>query len=278
MLATPAPTLSHKLIHHSLIGREVLVRLEAVERHLRLLRPPNPDPVRPALSHTSVDDQLKPSAAKLQDALETDGQTFAGEITMTPTFEDENDRLDHNSSASSATRVDYSSPASSLHLPATSPGHVTGRKRGWFESLLASHGVTADEQQCRYHLQVYMDEVHTMYPVVHPPAVWDVFNEMWQYPALSTSADSTDRDLLRVSLALVCFCIALGRCSISARSTDPSGVDSSGWSLHNVGMSLLGDLLETSNTAIKSLLMLQVLMIRVSQYTICYPYILGNPV
>ncbi|KAK2675169.1 hypothetical protein RAB80_010153 [Fusarium oxysporum f. sp. vasinfectum] len=108
-----------------------------------------------------------------------------------------------------------------------------------------------------------MDEAHPMYPIVHPPAVWDIFNEMWQYPALGPSANSTEREQSRVSLALVCFCLALGRCSFSTRVNGPSGVDFSGWSLHNVGMSLLGDLLETSNTAIKSLLMLQVLMVRI---------------
>ncbi|KAF5024141.1 hypothetical protein F66182_3775 [Fusarium sp. NRRL 66182] len=241
------------------INREVLVRLEAVERHLRLMRPPSPDPARA----TSLDDQLKPSAAKLQSSLETDGQTFAGEITMTPTFEDENERVEHSGSVSSAMRVDYSSPASSLHPTTTSPGDATGQKRAWFEGLLARHGVTADEQQCRYHLQVYLDEVHPMYPIIHPPALWEIFNDMWQCPGLSSSTDVTEREQLRLSLALVCFCLALGRCSISTRITDPSGIDSSGWSLHNVGMTLLGDILETSNTAIKSLHMLQALMVRV---------------
>ncbi|KAK2680460.1 hypothetical protein RAB80_002253 [Fusarium oxysporum f. sp. vasinfectum] len=160
---------------------------------------------------------------------------------MTPTFEDENERFDYNSSVSSAMRVDYSSPASSLHPPATCPGDAKSHKGGWFESILARHGVATDEQQ----------------------SVWDIFNEMWQYPALGPSANSTEREQSRVSLALVCFCLALGRCSFSTRVNGPSGVDFSGWSLHNVGMSLLGDLLETSNTAIKSLLMLQVLMVRI---------------
>lgn len=231
------------------------------------MRPPSPDLSRPAYNHASVNGQLEPSTAKLQSALETDGQTFAGEMTMTPTFEDESDRLDHNSTVSSAMRVDYSSPASSLHPPATSPSDVAGRKRGWFECLLARHGVVTDQQQCKYHLQVYMDEVHPMYPVVHPPAVWDIFNEMWEHSSSSSSTQSGQSEQLRVSVALVCFCLALGRCSMSARMSDPSGVESSGWSLYNVGMSLLGDLLETSNTAIKSLLMLQVLMVRVSQQT-----------
>ncbi|KAF5579134.1 transcriptional regulatory [Fusarium pseudocircinatum] len=247
------------------INREVLVRLEAVERHLRLMRPPTPDLSRPAHEYASVEDQLKPSAAKLQSALETEGQTFAGEMTMTPTLEEENDPMDYQSSASSAMRIDNTSPASSLLPPATStsPNDTTGRKGGWFERILSRHGVMTDEKQCRYHLQVFMDEVHPMYPVVHPPAVWDIFNEMWQHPAISSSVESAQSEQLRVSVALVCFCLALGRCSMSARMSDRSGVESSGWSLYSVGMSLLGDLLETSNTAIKSLLMLQVLTVRI---------------
>ncbi|EWZ85573.1 hypothetical protein FOCG_12559 [Fusarium oxysporum f. sp. radicis-lycopersici 26381] len=247
------------------INREVLVRLEAVERHLRLMRPPTPDLSRPTHDYASVEDQLKPSAAKLQSALETEGQTFAGEMTITPTLEDENEPIDYQSSASSAMRIDNTSPASSLLPPATatSPNDTTGRKGGWFERILTRHGVMTDEKQCRYHLQVFMDEVHPMYPVVHPPAVWDIFNEMWQHPAISSSVESAQSEQLRVSVALVCFCLALGRCSMSARMSDRSGVESSGWSLYSVGMSLLGDLLETSNTAIKSLLMLQVLIVRI---------------
>ncbi|CVK96222.1 uncharacterized protein FMAN_14064 [Fusarium mangiferae] len=247
------------------INREVLVRLEAVERHLRLMRPPTPDLSRSTHDYASVEDQLKPSAAKLQSALETEGQTFAGEMTMTPTLEDENDPMDYQSSVSSAMRIDNASPASSLLPPATatSPNNTTGRKGGWFERILTRHGVMTDEKQCRYHLQVFMDEVHPMYPVVHPPAVWDIFNEMWQHPAISSSVESAQSEQLRVSVALVCFCLALGRCSMSARMSDRSGVESSGWSLYSVGMSLLGDLLETSNTAIKSLLMLQVLIVRI---------------
>ncbi|KAJ3538712.1 hypothetical protein NM208_g5794 [Fusarium decemcellulare] len=248
----------------SSINREILARLDTVERHLRIMRPSSPNSARPLLNHISTDDQLKPSSAKLQNALETDGQTFAGEITMTPVFDDENDNLDCTSTTSSAIRPDYSSPESSLHPPATSPGDLGGRKaRGWFESVLIQHGVKTDEQQSRYYLQVYMDEIHAMYPFIHPPTVWETFNEMWQYPSLWSTTDSTEREQVRVSVALVCFCLALGRCSISSRITDPSGVHSSGWSLYNVGMSLLHDLLETSNTATKSLLMLQVLIVRV---------------
>ncbi|KAK2687326.1 hypothetical protein QWA68_013680 [Fusarium oxysporum] len=252
-------------MNHGSINREVLVRLEAVERHLRLMRPPTPDLSRPTHDYASVEDQLKPSAAKLQSALETEGQTFAGEMTITPTLEDENEPIDYQSSASSAMRIDNTSPASSLLPPATatSPNDTTGRKGGWFERILTRHGVMTDEKQCRYHLQVFMDEVHPMYPVVHPPAVWDIFNEMWQHPAISSSVESAQSEQLRVSVALVCFCLALGRCSMSARMSDRSGVESSGWSLYSVGMSLLGDLLETSNTAIKSLLMLQVLIVRI---------------
>ncbi|KAM0278439.1 hypothetical protein ACHAO9_012167 [Fusarium lateritium] len=181
------------------------------------MRPPTPDQPRPMHNHASVDEQLQPSAAKLQSALETDGQTFAGEITMTPGFEDENDGLDQNASVSSAIRADYSSPASSLHPPATTPSDVTGRRGAWFERILARHGVVTDQQQCSYHLQVYMDEVHPMYPVVHPPAVWDTFNEMWQYPASGSSAESVPREQMRVSVALIMYMFRLDANQKAAR-------------------------------------------------------------
>lgn len=252
--------------YDSTISSEILARLDAVERHLRLMRPPGSDSTIPPLNHISPDEQLKHSPAKLQSALEADGQTFAGEITMNPAFEDDNETLDHNSVVSSGLRLEHSSPASSLHPPATSPGELGVRKgRWWFDSILAQHGVNIDENQSRYYLQVYLDEIHPMYPFIHPPAIWETFNEMWQYSTPWPTADSAEGEHMRVSMALVCFCLALGRCSISSRIADPSGVSSSGWSLYCVGKSLLQDLLETSNTATKSLLMLQVLIVRVSE-------------
>ncbi|KAF4472208.1 transcriptional regulatory [Fusarium agapanthi] len=116
----------------SSVNREVLARLEAVERHIRLMRPPTPDLSRPGHEYASVEDQLKPSAAKLQSALETEGQTFAGEMAITPTLEDENDLMDYQSSVSSAMRIDTTSPASSLLLlaTATSPNDTMGRNGG----------------------------------------------------------------------------------------------------------------------------------------------------
>ncbi|KAG4292520.1 hypothetical protein FPRO06_12008 [Fusarium proliferatum] len=247
------------------INREVLVRLEAVERHLRLMRPPTPDLPGPTYDYASVKNQLKPSAAKLQSALETEGQTFAGEMTITPTLEDKNQPTDCQSSPSSAVRIDNTSPASSLLPPATakSPNNTVGRKGGWFERILTQHGVMTDEKLCRYYLQVFVDDLHPIYPVVHPPAVWEIFNEMWQHSEISSSVPSAQSEQLRVSVALVCFCLACGRSSMSGRISDRSEVESSGWSLYSVGMSLLGDLLETSNTAIKSLFMLQVLILRI---------------
>ncbi|KAF4979783.1 hypothetical protein FZEAL_4087 [Fusarium zealandicum] len=232
----------------SSINRQILSRLDAVERHLNSMQPPSPEATRPPLNHVS------PSSAKLQNALETDGQTFAGEITMAPSFPDDNDNdndnSDRTSTATPGLHPDYSSPASSLG---------PRRPRGWFEGILIQHGVTIDEQQSRYYLQTFLDEVHPMYPLIHPPTLWETFDEMWQYPTLWGTTDTAEREHVRVSVALVCFCLALGRCSISSRITDPSGVHSSGWSLYSVGMSLLHDLLETSNTAAKSLLMLQVI-------------------
>ncbi|KAL6366195.1 hypothetical protein LRP88_00292 [Fusarium phalaenopsidis] len=198
------PTFPPSVTHADLLS-DIKSRLDAVERHLRLMRPPSPDSTIPPLNHISPDEQLKHSPAKLQSALEADGQTFAGEITMNPAFEDDNDTLDNNSVVSSGLRLEHSSPASSLHPPATSPGELGVRKgRWWFDSILAQHGVTIDENQSRYYLQVYLDEIHPMYPFIHPPAIWETFNEI-----------------------------------------------------------LLQDLLETSNTATKSLLMLQVLIVRV---------------
>jgi hypothetical protein len=113
-------------------------------------------------------------------------------------------------------------------------------------------------------LNIFLEEVHILYPILHPPTLWDIFDGMWENSVLWNMTNPAEREHKRLSVALVCFCLALGRCSVPTRMTDASGVRSAGWSLYSVGVSLMQDAMGLSNTAAKSLLTLQLLLLRVS--------------
>ncbi|KAM5374702.1 hypothetical protein ACJZ2D_006346 [Fusarium nematophilum] len=240
----------------------VLARLAEVERQLQMMRASTPYPAvergqRGPPRHVSADGQPKRPSAELQNTLETDGQTFAGELSMTPAMEDEYEPLDRTNTTSSGMLLEYPSPGSSLHHP------TTRRVGSWLEGILAQHGVAADEQQWRCDLQTFLDEVHPFYACLHPPKVWETFNDIWEYSALWSVTDAAGREHKRISLALVFFCLAVGRCSMSSNMPDENGVYSSGWSLYSVGMTLLQGRMETGGMTTKSLLMLQTLLVRV---------------
>lgn len=78
-------------------------------------------------------------------------------------------------------------------------------------------------------------------------------------------ADSTEGEEKRLSVALVCFCLALGRCCVSTRMRDATGVHSSGWSICSVGMDLMQDSDRISKTGATSLLGMQILVLRVRE-------------
>lgn len=253
--------------------REVLSRLAKIERQLSFLQPTTQSTnVQMDRSHprapTRVDEHGSPDSAELQSVLEADGQTFAGELSISPAFQDMREALDNSGidAASNQGKLSLASAkGSSLQQGGniSSDDHQIRKVRGWLEAILLQHGVHADEVDWKWYLQVFFEEIHVLYPFLHAPSVWETFNELWEYSALWAMASATEREHKRMNVAVVCFCLALGRCSVSSRMTDASGVHSSGWSLYSVGMSLVQDAVEMNNTTAKSLVAMQIIMLRV---------------
>ncbi|KAH7124470.1 fungal-specific transcription factor domain-containing protein [Dactylonectria macrodidyma] len=194
---------------------EVLTRLAEVERQLRTMPQANQDGV-----------------------LECGGQTFAGEISMGTNLK----HIDEGAESASGTNVNLYSNFSSTTPPQSTnaPGGKTRKVRAWLETVLDQYGVVADEAEWRHHLQIFLDEIHILYPILHPPTIWETFNEVWEYSALWSLASAAEREYRRMSVALL-----------------------SGWSFYRVGISLMQDTIKMSNTTYKSLLTLQVLVMRV---------------
>lgn len=217
--------------------------------------------------HSSGDDFGSPSTVELQDVLETDGQSFAGELSMASPDDDKQDRIirSEKGSVPFLTRPDADRTLALLLQPSSiTAGGKSGRKvRAWLETHLARHGLVADRAEWKQYLQVFLDEVHTLYPFLHPPSLWETFNEVWEFSALWSMASPEERVNKRMSVALLCFCLALGRCSMSTRMSDADGVHSSGWSLFTAAIGLVPEMLKMSNKCAKSLLTFQILTVRV---------------
>lgn len=260
------------MVFSSVATSEVLARLARVETRLSRMQEAMTATMKEGLLTTSTpavqfptpekDDGLR-STPGLQDVLETDGQSFAGELSMAPAYEDEQDRATgHDNRCGSG--FDGTLP---LLLQPNTPavaGEEPGRKvRAWLETHLARHGLVADRAEWRRYLQAFLDEVHIIHPFLHPPILWETFNEVWEYSALWPMASPEEREKKRMSVALLCFCLALGRCSISTRMSDADGLHSSGWSLFTAAISLVPEMLKMSNKCAKSLLTLQILTLRV---------------
>lgn len=255
--------------------RDVLARLAKIECQLSFLQPTTQSSViqtdrsRPR-APIGVEEHGSPDSAELQSVLEADGQTFAGELSISPAFQDMSEGLD-------VSGIDGTSNQAKLNLasakgPSLQHGHNVSsdehqirKVRSWLEAILLQHGVIADEVDWKWYLQVFFDEIHVLYPFLHAPTVWETFNELWEYSALWAMTNATEREHKRMNVAMVCFCLALGRCSVSSRMTDASGVHSSGWSLYSVGMSLVQDAVEMNNTTAKSLVAMQIIMLRVNK-------------
>lgn len=201
-------------------------------------------------SSMSPEDHPTPDSTILQSVLENEagGPTFAGEATMSPGFKDALDpqttspvtgslhhRPHHHSSIPTFSRPDPLIPVNDADAPSA------GRRklRGWLEKIFAEHGLVADEAEWRRYLHVFLEEIHVLYPFLHPPALWQAFEEMWEYSALWIMSDTVEREQKQMSVALVCFCLALGRCSVSTRMEDLDGVHSAGWTMYSAGMSLV---------------------------------------
>ncbi|KAG2170733.1 hypothetical protein JADG_010472 [Aureobasidium aubasidani] len=144
---------------------------------------------------------------------------------------DVDDRSPHNTN-----------PHLNLHeKSATIQADHSGRE--WLEERLSRCGIELNQNEWRRWLHTYFTEMHIFCPFLHPPAVWQTFEDFWSKdPSLSTY--SAGQHEARTSLAIVFLCMAIGRCTISPRSRHTEDRHSSGWSLYIISTAFLSDLLD----------------------------------
>lgn len=172
-----------------------------------------------------------------------------------------------------------SSPVSS---PASSPAPLMPKSystlnanskkdsRLWLRKILFSFDIVPEKKQWRKYLELYFDELHVLFPFVHPPTVWDTFKYIWERSLLVSPSDFSDVSKeSRGSVVVLFLCLASGRCAGSSRVDGPDGRHSAGWSLYSVARHLLRESPDLTQDHPSSPVITQALTLMVSLLFCC---------
>ncbi len=193
---------------------------------------------------------------------DSDRQTFVGEVSMHELGQEKEQLDDLPAQYSETSPLSNGAPFSPKgrafrgHIP---DPDAQKRSRSWLREILLSHGVVPEQLECKTFLEVFFDEVHVLYPFLHPPSVWRTFEYLWKQSLLVSSEDMEKTGESRLSVALLFICLALGRCTASSRIDNADGAHSAGWTLYNVAMDIVPSFFDVASDSAISLHGLQVL-------------------
>lgn len=186
----------------------------------------------------------------------TERQTFVGEAS-------------ERNHVGQTTEVGVSPTASPVnHRPLTPRvrpvDQLTSRKPrpnsdSWLRELLHSFGVVPESLDSRAFLGVFFDEVHIIYPFLHPPSIWQTLEIVWGRALRISMEDLEKQGESKCTVALLFVCLAIGRCTASSRKPDSDGAQSAGWSLYSVAVELMRPYLDVTSDSTTSLYSLEVL-------------------
>lgn len=192
-------------------------------------------------------------------------QTFVGEISM-PALEASSNELGHASSVKSAT----SNPVLDTDDQNTGRTARVGAKkqsRGRLRKTASSHGIVPEDLDCERLLKVCFDEVHILYPFLHPPSVHQTCKYLSSKSFMVSQSELEERQESNLTVAIVFICLALGQCTASSRITDAEPHHSAGWSLYSVAMDLIRPQLDIVSDAPICLQSLQILILMASLHS-----------
>jgi hypothetical protein len=211
--------------------------------------------------------QTRPSPQS-QDPTWDDHSAFAGEASVHYSLEHMEGRLQrlgvdkpsHPSGPPTPSLTPPLSPNSSVH-----PGTASQRAhtyQGEVQHLLYSHGVVPRRAEWETSLASYFEDIHPLYPFLHPPSMWDEHEKAWSNSFFDRGASEPLETEARLQLAQIFLCLASGRCTTATR-TGKDGRHSAGWSLYCVATGLIGDTLNLCSNSSTPLLQLQILCLMV---------------
>lgn len=189
---------------------------------------------------------------------------FSGETSIAHTLDQVEDHLAHiggadenrNSAATSQTAKTSLPPSPVPHRDDDDERH----EQVYIRQVLSGVDIEPDRRCWDQFLDTFCEEVHILYPMLHVPTLRLNYTDMWDKHLLSPECE-LGRDDSRFTIAQVWICLAIGRCTQSARIHGEDGRHSAGWSLYDAVMHLIGDLLSSCRECSSPKLILQTLVL-----------------
>ncbi|KAL4862667.1 hypothetical protein BDV12DRAFT_39733 [Aspergillus spectabilis] len=128
---------------------------------------------------------------------------------------------------------------------------------------LHHYDIVINKSQWDHFMNIFCDEVHTLYPFLNLRALWEQYDLFWKDHIRSPSASRQFNRECRVSLSQILICLAIGRCTASPRVAGQRGRHSAGWSFYSAALELFGDLLDCFEECSNQVLLLQTLSLMV---------------
>ncbi|KAK7413669.1 hypothetical protein QQX98_007451 [Neonectria punicea] len=202
---------------------ELLDRIISVERQMKAVmahdpsKPPTDDlyenPAR--FTETAITDHGSPGP--FLNVEDDDGHTFVGETSSLHALRQAEARLNGISAECRPNSPLSNGRPLTPKLSRALDVNAEKSSRSWLRTILLSYGIMPEKRQCDTFLRVFFDEIHVLYPFLHPPSVQQTYEYLWQRSFLVSSDDLENNEENKTSVAIVFICLAIGRCTASSR-------------------------------------------------------------
>ncbi|KAL2844354.1 fungal-specific transcription factor domain-containing protein [Aspergillus pseudoustus] len=187
--------------------------------------------------------------------------TYSGETSIRSTLEQVEAHLDRQPHIEPNQPSEVATPA--LTPPPLLDTDAPPRRTSDLCKTLHDYDIVINKSQWDYFMKIFCDEVHILYPLLNPRALWEQYDLFWKDHITSPSGSRQFNRERRVSLSQILICLAIGRCTASPRVAGQGGRHSAGWSFYSAALELFGDLLDCFEECSNQLLLLQTLSLMV---------------
>jgi len=188
---------------------------------------------------------------------------FSGETSIAHTLDQVEDHLAHIGGDENRYSAGTSQTAKTSSPPSPVPhqeDHNESHEQIYITQVLSDFNIEPDRRCWDEFLDTFCEEVHILYPMLHLPTLRLTYTDMWDKHLLSPECE-LGHDDSRFTIAQIWICLAIGRCTQSARVHGEDGRHSAGWSLYDAAMHLIGDLLSSFRECSSPKLILQTLVL-----------------
>lgn len=260
--------------------KELAVRLDRIENQLSLLvssisrglgglNGPTSEVVSPQEHRPNHARSLGSSSIKSPP--KSSVPMFSGETSIAHTLDQVEDHLAHIGGVDGNRHSATTFQTAKTSLPPSPVPHRDDddehHEQVYIRQVLNDFDIEPERRCWDDFLDTFCEEVHILYPMLHIPTLRQNYIDMWNRHLLSPGGELGCDDS-RFTIAQVWICLAIGRCTQSARIHGEDGRHSAGWSLYDAAMHLIGDLLSSPRECSSPKLILQTLVLMV--YTTHY--------